>query len=335
MKKVIAKIRSIPYEKRLLATSTFTTGCNTLIAAGKIIVGIFSDLVMCAVGVFNILLMITKITCIVGAKKNKPFGKRNAFSAVFLFFAGLVYALYMGASLVFTMPQKTYSMWTSVMMAAIAFAEMGVAIYGLIKTKRRGHYYRNIKIVSFVSALIAIMTAQVALLSFSEDAMLAANNSYTGIGIGIITMLLALYVYYAPQISVIDREHNIFRLADKSADKITDTEQAHAEITLVKSKIHGDYVFDYEKDGDAVDGHIKKKRGFWKGLPLAVKIIFIILSEILVFVWAVSYAVYFFRTLDLPAKQKKLMENNGYEFVRIVEKTNYSEITRELKVNEK
>lgn len=330
MKKVISKIKSIPYEKRLIATSTVTTGVNTVIAASKIVVGIFSDLVMCAVGVFNILLMIAKITCIVGARKNKPFGKRNMFTAVFLFFAGLVYALYMGASLVFDMPQKHYSMWTSIMMAAIAFAEMGVAIYGLIKTKRRGHYYRNIKIVSFVSALIAIMTAQVALLSFTENNHLTANNAYTGIGIGIVTMLLAVYVYFAPQISTVDREHNIFRLVDPRANKIADMTADRAEILLVKSKIHGDYVFSAETDGDLLDGHIKKTHGFWKGLPLVVKIIFIILSEILVFVWAISYAVYFFRTLDMPARLKKLMETNGFEFVRTVEKTDFSTVTKEL-----
>lgn len=333
MKNVVTKIKSIPYEKRLLITSSITTSVNTLIAAGKILVGLFSDLVMCAVGVFNILLMIAKITCIVGAVKNKPFGKRNAFTAVFLFCAGLVYAIYMGMSLVFDIQPNNYSMWSSTMMAAIAFTEMGVAIYGLIKTKRRGHYYRNIKIVSFVSALIAIMTAQIALLSFAGETDLALKNAHTGIGIGVVTMLLAVYVYFAPQISTVDREHNIFRLVNASENKLFDMTKERGKITIVKSKIHGDYVFDAETDGDIADGHIKKTRGFWKGLPLPLKILFIILSEILIFVYAISYLIFFFRTLDMPTKLRKLMEKNGFEFVQTVEGTDYLQLTEELPAN--
>lgn len=313
MKKIIEKIRSVPYEKRIIAVSTVTTGINSVVALGKIAVGIFSDIVMCAVGVFNVFLIIAKISCIVGERKRRPFGKRNTFTAVFLFCAGLLYTGYMAASLFFGMPKREYMFWTPIMMAAIAFTEMGVAVYGLIKTKRRGHYYRNIKIISFVSALTAIMTAQIALLSFNSDGDNGFANGYAGIGLGIITMLLAVYVYFAPQISTIDREHNIFRLAEPQKNRLVDMNAQNTEITLRKSKIHGDCIFAAVSDGRILDGHIKKTSGFWKGLPLIEKILFIILSEILIFVWAISYAIYFFRTLDMPGKLGKTMKQNGFE----------------------
>ena len=335
MKKIISKIKSVPYERRLIAISTVTTTINSVVAAGKILVGIFSDMVMCAVGTFNILLMIAKITCIAGERRRKPFGKRNLFTAVFLFFAGLVYSVYMSASLVLDLPRPEYTMTSSILIAAIAFTEMGVAVYGLIKTKRRGHYYRNIKIISFVSALIAIMTAQISLLSFSytgDKIDIVRANACSGTGIGVITMLLAVYVYFAPQISTIDREHNVFKLVCSEKNKLLDMSAGESELLLCKSRIHGDYVFDVKIADDLADGHIKKNCGFWKGLPLAVKIIFIVLSEILVFVWAISYAVFFFRTIDMPNKLKKLMENNGFKLIPISD-TDFYTVTVQEKIS--
>lgn len=311
----IKKYRSIPYERRIIYTATVTMSISSVIAAGKILIGVFSDLVMCAVGVFNILLVIAKLSCVLGVIQNKGFKPRNTFTAVFLFFAGLVYVLYMGASLIFEIPQKEYTRFMSIMTAAIAFTEMGVAIYGLIRTKRKGHYYRNIKIISFVSALTALMTAQIALLSFFHGRDLTVSNSYSGMGLGIITMLIAAYVYFAPQLSTIGREHNVFICSRPQENKLIDMSQSSVEITLCKSKIYGDYIYRAEIDGNKVDGNIVKAAGIFRRMHLALKIICIILSEILVFAWLAGYAVYFVRTADMPTKLKKKMRQNGFDTI--------------------
>lgn len=167
--------------------------------------------------------------------------------------------------------------------------------------------YRNL-----VSALTAIMTAQVALLSRSEK---NANlyNGVTGVIVGSVTVLLAIYVYYAPKISVVGRERNVFRLVDPHKDRLGTKEGGSVRITLCKSVVYGSYVYVAGRTGEFVDGRIVRTAGGWKRLPVSGKIVCIVLSEILVFVWAAGYAVYFFRSLDMPRKLEGIMAGNGWE----------------------
>lgn len=313
MKQLIRKIRQTPYERRLIIITVITMSGSAVLAAGKIVLGVFSDLVLCAMGVLNALLIVAKLWCVLGAVRNEDFHKHNTFTACFLFSAGLLYALYMGASLLFDIPQRAHSQFISIMLAAIAFAEMGVAIYGLIRTKRKGHFYRNIKIIGFSSALIAIMTAQVALLGFANENDMTAYNAYAGIAVGGIIMLLGVYMYFAPRISTIDREHNVYRLIAPERNRAVDMTAKTWQTVLCKSKIYGDYMFCARIDGDIVDGHIVKGAGIWRRMHILVKILCIVLSEILVFVWAIGYAVYFVRTVDMPSKLDRRMQYYGFE----------------------
>lgn len=317
---VIRKIFSVPYEKRLLISSTVTLIISLLIAVGKILIGAFSDVTMCAVGVFNVLLMSAKSNCVIGAIKNDGSFKRyNTFTAVFLFLSGAAYTAYMTVAIMLHLQMRSYDMWQAITVAAIAFTELGVAIYGLIKTKRRGHYYRNIKIISLVSALVAIMTAQMAILSFTSAADYAVPNSASGIAVGVVTMLLAVFVYFAPQFSSVDREHNVFELVRPADNKIIDTASNAAQISLCKSKVYGGYTYSASVSGGTVDGHIVREKSCWHTLPLAVKILCVILSEILIFVWAAGYVVFFVRSVDMPSRLEKLMTANGFEKAKISE----------------
>ena len=326
---IIATIKNIPYEKRVIASATISTILGTMIALGKIIVGSMVDIVLVAVGIFNILLGITKTTCIIGARKNKPYGRRNRFSACFLFLAGLLYATYMAVSLIFDMEKIEYALWMSIILALIAFVELGFAINGLVRARNKGHYFRNIKIVSLVSALTAMMTAQVALLSF-RDPITLDINVFTGIFIGVVTMLLAVYVFFAPQISVFDREHNVFRLVKAKENVVADMSVPQSDIMLIRNKIHGNFIFSVKVDGDILDGHIKKTHGFWRDLPTWAKVLFIIFSEILIFPWIISWFIFFFRTMNMPVRLKKMMERNGFELVEADEEMDASKEVERL-----
>lgn len=286
-----------------------------IVAIGKILFGVFTDVILCAVGAFNLMLFIAKLGCVIGIRRNKGFKNRNTFTAIFLFFGGLLYAIYMSLNLYLDIQQDEYPMAVAIIIAAIAFTELGIAIYGLIRTKEKGHDYRNIKIISFASSLIALMTAQIAILSFTNETDVSQFNSYSGIAVGAITMLLAIYVYFAPQISTIDREHNTFKLIINENNKIVDVSQGNVELMLVKSKIYGDYVYQASVENDVVDGKIIKKPGIWKSLHIVVKIICIILSEVLIFAWIIGYAIYFVRTIDMPRKLQKKMIDNGFELI--------------------
>ncbi len=312
--KVIKKIFGVPYEKRLIVSSSVTLVISLLIAVGKILIGAFSDVTMCAVGVFNVLLMSAKSNCILGAIKNDgKFKRHNTFTAVFLFLSGAVYLTYMAVVLSLSLPDKRYDMWQAVTIAAIAFTELGVAIYGLIKTRRRGHYYRNIKIISLVSALVALMTAQTAILSFTSTVNYTVPNCASGIALGGVTMLLAVFVYFAPQCSIIDREHNVFTLVNPMDNGLVDMCGNTAEVSLCKSFVYGGYVYKAMISGNTVDGHITREKSCWNRLPLAVKILCVILSEILVFGWVIGYVVFFVRSVDIPSGLEKSMKKNGFE----------------------
>ena len=313
--KIIDRIKNLSYEDALIYSTTVTVCAGALFAVGKIVMGIIFDPILIAAGAFSAMLAVAKLTCIIGAKKNKEFRKRNTFTAIFLFLGGLLYALYMSFSLYLDVQEKEYSMYMAIGTAALAFGELGFAIFGLAKTKRKAHDYRNIQIISLASALISLMTAQIALLAFMQQEGAGVYNSYSGIGVGVVTMLMAIYVYFAPQFSTIDREHNVFRLSDEARNHLVDKSYANAEIMLCKSSIYGSYVYRFSVNADVVDGRIERTKGFWTKLPLLIKILFIILSEILVFVWLIGYAVYFVRSVDMPGKLRKQMEKNGFVLV--------------------
>lgn len=310
--KLIDKIKALSYEQTLICTATVTMIGGALLAVGKIITGLIADPVLIAAGAFSAMLAAAKLTCILGARKNKEFRRRNTFTAAFLFLGGLAYTGYMIIPLKFELAAKEYSMFTAVATAALAFGELGLAVYGIAKSKRKSHDYRNVYIINLASALISLMTAQIALLAFTGQEGASVYNGYSGIGVGVLTMLTAIYVYFAPQFSAIDRERNVFRLSDGALNRLVDMSCANAEIMLCKSRIYGSCVYKYSVNGSEVDGRIERSKGFWKGLPLLIKILFIILSEILVFVWLSGYAVFFVRSADMPGKLKRIMTGNGF-----------------------
>lgn len=313
--KIIDKIKSLSYEEALIYSTAVTMCGGALFALGKIVMGIIFDPILIAAGAFSVMLAVARLTCILGAKKNKEFRKRNTFTAVFLFLGGLLYALYMSFSLYLEVTEKEYSMNMALGTAMLAFGELGFAIYGLAKTKEKAHDYRNIQIINLASALISMMTAQIALLVFTKAEGVSVYNSYSGIFVGAVTMLMAIYVYFAPQLSTIDREHNAFKLTDKSLNRLVDMTVANAEILLCKSVIYGSYSYKFSVSGAELDGRIERTEGFWSKLPLLIKILFIILSEILVFVWLIGYVFYFVRSVDMPGKLKRTMGKNGFVLV--------------------
>lgn len=66
-----------------------------------------------------------------------------------------------------------------------------------------------------------------------------------------------------------------------------------------------------------IDGSLVKTDGLLRRLNVAWKIVFIILSEILIFVWLFGYVVHFIRTVDMPKKLDKLMTANGFLLIAV------------------
>lgn len=313
MKKLLQKYKEMTFEERTVFFTGVTLCVSAAATVGKFVLGLFTDYILCVAALFNALLLFAKLECLLGIKNDKvSFEKRNLTISVLLFIAGLVYVVYMGGRLFRSVDGERYTGVQSILTAFVGFVEMGLAILGLIQTKRKGHLYRDIKIINFASAMTAIMTAQIALLSaYSQYS--DAPNAYMGIGVGVITALLAVYVYFAPQISIIDREYNAFRLLDEEKNGLVDMSADETVIPLCESKIYGDYIYRAKVNGENVSGKIEKGEGFFNALPIFWKIILIILSEILIFVWLIGYVVFFCKTVNLPKQLEEKMIENGFE----------------------
>lgn len=313
MKKLFAYYRQMSLEERIVATTILTMTISGLMAVGKILVGLFNDYILAVIGIYNLLLLLAKLQCVLGIRKKGTFSSRNTAVAILLFLAGLLYLLYSIRMILFDVKSPEYSMFISIMIAFVSFVELGVAIFGLVQTKQKGHFYRDIKIINMVSALTAIMTTQIALLAASESTMGATYNGYTGMGIGIATVLLAIYIYFAPTISLVDREHNRFLLCRAEQNREIDMQEKTVKISLCKSRFYGGYYYEAEITENVVDGYIKKAPGFFGKLHLFWKILLLVLSEILIFVWLAGYFVFFCRSANMPRRLEAFMQQNGFE----------------------
>ena len=83
----------------------------------------------------------------------------------------------------------------------------------------------------------------------------------------------------------------------------------HTKRTRVYKKVYK-YRYIDEKE---VEGEIIRKEGFFKKANIFIKIILIILSEILIFVWLIGRFIYFLRCAFLIKELEKVMAENGFK----------------------
>ena len=319
MKNLIRKYREMPFEQKTILKTIIGLCFSAVLACGKLVIGLFTDYNLISIAVYTFSILLAKSECILGVKTNKrTFKQRNIFTAVFLFISSVFYIGFMCRMFFIERHIKSQSMVYVLLLAFISFVELGFAIAGLIRTKNKGHYYRNIKIINFCVALIAILTTQMSILNmYSESGLVNIENAYSGIGVGIFIALCAIFILSAPKISVIDREHNVFKLENKTKNKLIDLNNATVEILLSWSTVYGSYVYRATVKDGITDGHIERNKSLWRRMHLFWKIICCILSEILLFVWLLGRLLLFFRTINLPKRLERKMNNNG--FVKICE----------------
>ena len=82
------------------------------------------------------------------------------------------------------------------LVALNAFWQIGVAIYGMIKYKRKNSpILKSVKITNFANALTSIVLTQVVLLdTYASEYNLANINGYTGMVVSLIIIILGLYM---------------------------------------------------------------------------------------------------------------------------------------------
>lgn len=312
MGNIFAKYRGLTFEQKIIIKTVISLCFSSALACGKFAIGLFSDYGLCVIAVYTLALLAAKLQCVLGAKAGGAgFKWRNALVSAFLLLSSAVYIGFMCAALFIPREKAERGLFYVLMLAFISFCELGFALAGIFRTKNRGHFYRDIKIINFCMALIAILTTQTAILDFMGTENTSTYNACTGIGIGVFIALCAVFISVAPKLSVVGREKNSFVLADAGKNKLV--RGGGLELALCKSFVYGSYVYRAAFSNGRLNGEIVRTPSLWKRMNVVFKVLCCILSEILVFVWLAGRAALFVRAANLPGRLEKILKENGFE----------------------
>ena len=315
MLKIVNHYRSLSFEEKTIFTTRISILINALLAAGKFLLSFFFGVFFLVAAVVNVFIMGSKLQCYLGERypHKKTFEYRNKMIGVFLLLAGLQYAIYMGRMIFTDVEVMKYDMILGISVACVAFVELAIAIKGCFNSFGKGHYYRNIKLISLCSALTAIVLTEVALTSFAAETDTRVMDGLFGMIVGAIIVLIAIYIFIAPRVSIVDREHNVYTLKEG----FTKIEEDEVKVQLTNSKFYGDYIYVGKVDGNTVDGHIVKGKSPILKWNIYVKILIIVLSEILIFGYAFGALVFHFKCRNIINKLDVIMLEKGYEKVEV------------------
>lgn len=310
MIKLISKYRSLSFEEKTILSTKISIFTNAVFALGKFIISIFNGIFFVVAGIVNIFTMISKLECYLGEKypNKKSFTYRNNMIGIFLLLAGFEYGIYM-TRLVFTnIEVMEYGMFLGIMVAFISFVELGFAIKGLFDAYGRGHYYRNIKLINLCSAFTAIVLTEIALTSFAAETDTRVINGIFGMSVAGIIILIAIYIFIAPSISIVDRMNNNYKLKEGCTPYSDD----EIYLKLTSSKFYGAYIYKGNVNDNIIEGKIEQEKSPIFSWNIYIKILVIILSEILIFPYAIGALIYHFKNATLIKKLDQRMLNLNY-----------------------
>ena len=313
----INKYRSFTFEEKTLFTTKFSIFLNAFLAIVKFVLAIiFKDVFFFVAGVFNIFMMISKLSCFIGVPKIKSFKFHNNMIGIFLFLSGFQYGVYMTRLVFHNADVMDYDMILGIIVACVSFVEMGIAIKGCFNSFGKGHYYRNIKLINLCSAFTAIVLTEMALMSFASDIDSRRLDGMFGMVISIIIELIAIYIFIAPYISLVDRKHNVYVLKDGCLK----LDQDKLIINLTNSKWYGNYYYEAKVENNKINGHIIKGKTPLFKWNIWITILVITLSEILIFPYAIGALIFHFKCSILIKKLDDKLLELGYE--KIIEEEN-------------
>lgn len=311
MKKLISKYRALSFEEKTTFSAIFSVVLNNVLAFVKFILGfVFDDVFFFVAGFFNLFILVSKIQCYFGIKypEKRSFKFHNNLVGIFLLLAGFQYGIYMTRLIFHNASVMDYDMFLGIIIACVSFVELIIAIKGCFNSYGKGHYYRNIKLINLCSALTAIVLTEIAIMSFASEEDPRLINGIFGVAVSVVIELIAIYIFIAPSISLVDREHNMYKLKE-SNKKI---EEKEIKLQLTNSKFYGNYYYQASNNNDIIDGHILKEKSPIWSWNIWVLILVIVLSEILIFPYAFGALIFHFKCANTIKKLDEHMLNLGY-----------------------
>ncbi len=168
---------------------------NFIFGIAKLFIGLFIQFYsFCISAMYNLMLGISKYN----AKRVK-----SNYTGLFIILSGLLYIAY-SIFIIKKNVNANYHMYVGILIAAITFTEIGVAIYGIIKNKE-SLKTKIEKQLNLCSAIISLSLTQQAIMSFTNPGK--DISLYVGIG-GIIFSSITIIIGIIIQISLNKKVHS-------------------------------------------------------------------------------------------------------------------------------
>lgn len=208
MNKIIENIKSLKKEDRVMFFLIFTMIGNIFIAVVKFVLSLtLPSLWFFINAIFMIILSFarffsirdySKTKFINDKEKIKNIGYKNYLNnGILLIVLGIMY-FFVNVYIYYKGTNTTMHEYLTYLVALVAFWSIGSAIYGMIKYKRNHTpILKAVKLTNFANALTSIMLTQIVLLdTYANTDVYNSNlmNGLTGMGIGIIIIILGLYM---------------------------------------------------------------------------------------------------------------------------------------------
>ena len=208
MNKLIEHFKQLKKEDRVMFFLIFTTIGNIFIALVKFVLSLtLPSLWFFINAIFMIILSFarffsikdySKMKLIQDKKEIQKIGYKNYFNnGILLVVLGIMY-FFVNVYIYYKGTNTTMHEYLTYLVALVAFWSIGSAIYGMIKYKRNHTpILKAVKLTNFANALTSIMLTQIVLLdTYAETESYNSNlmNGLTGMGIGIVIIILGLYM---------------------------------------------------------------------------------------------------------------------------------------------
>lgn len=313
--KILDKIKQITYEKKFIYLILFSTYSNLVVVLVKFILAyIFRNTgggFFLISGTVNICILLAKMLCNKSLKEPSKFKIYNFFVGLLIIISGVEYSIYMGRLLMFDTMHIDFPNWLSISWALIAFLEIIFGVRGLFVVRGKGHVFRNAQIINLGISLYAVVLAQVMILSALMDTKNANYyDAIIGITMGVINILLGIFIWFSPKVSLIDKLHNEYV---PIGDGI---EEENVNIILVSSKIYGKIIYIAYNDGEKISGDIVREFNKIKNFKWYFLIPFIMFIVVLIIPYLLGALIFYFYSSKSVSILNKKMESLGYKKIK-------------------
>jgi hypothetical protein len=182
---------------RVVVSVRFSEIMNAILAVGKIAVGIVSlSLFACVNGLYNAGVAFSKHFTLKNDRKSteQDYCRRVGLIIILTSLIYLVYCVYMVS---WDKSNVDYGLIGGLTIATFAFTEIGMAVYGIIKARHtKDITLRVAKRINLVTALIAIVFTESALLGMSGVESAVAYSGWTGTIVGTVSLIIGLQVVF-------------------------------------------------------------------------------------------------------------------------------------------